>query len=670
MRIKHNLLLSLLLILLPFSVFGASVKLTTDAVNGKVEVGESFHIIIEAINSPGNMELNELPPGVKTVYQSTQSMRGQTIVNGATETHQSTKLVLTCKGEVPGKYTYGPIMIGGTRSNTVSYQVVAAGTGTGNATQQGNTTQTNSNAFDPRTYNPNSGPVFVGGGNEEMFLRATVNKTSAYEQEAIEYQVKLYSSYEYIKFMGATAAPKFDGFVIEESKDVSNSLTRETYNGKTYLTAIIARYIIFPQKSGSLKIQGNTYTVSTDARKYYHDPYFQTMTAVYPVQLNVTPNDVNINVKPLPTPIPNNFIGGVGQFRLTSSMPDRNLSTNAPASLIYKIEGSGNIKYLTMPDLATMFPSSIEVYSPENTVNVNVGSSNVSGTSQFDFSIVPKEAGKFTIPSVDLYYFDPSDGQYKLLRTESFNIDVSRGQASSKSQQALSFNADLMPVGKTMIGEHVPYVYTWWYWLWYGIPVIIFIVALSSYRKYLREHEDLTLLRSKKASKMALKRLAKAYKCYQNHQEEQFYDEMLAALWGYIGDKLKMPTSDLNRNNVGDEFKKHGVKESTFMPIINLIDECEYAKYTPVERDANMRQLYTDALESLEKVESEYEEETGQKDSDEDDDETGGSVQDSYINTSAETNTQQIKPQPSPDETDNAKANDNNTETPKSTGDE
>lgn len=623
--------LTLLLLVIPVSLMGASVKISTDAAGGKVEVGETFHIIIESTNNPGgNLEVTQMPPGVKKVYQSQQSESRVTTVNGRTEMTNTTKLILTCKGEIPGSYKFGPVSLNGIKSNVVAYQVVPANGNSGGNSSSGNQGRS-SGAFDPNTYDPNAAPLFVGKGNEEMYLRAQVNKTTAYEQEAIEYVVKLYTTYDIIKFMGAAAAPKFEGFVIEESDDVSKSLTRESINGKTYATAVIARYIIFPQKSGKLKILGNTYTVSTDAKQYYHDPYFQGMTVRYPIQLNVTPNDVEINVKPLPTPIPANFTGGVGQFRLSTSMPNKNLTTNSPGQIIYSFEGSGNIKYLTMPDLATYFPSSLEVFSPENSVDAKVGSSNVSGISKFDFSILPRETGNFTIPSIEFTYFDPADGQYKTLRSEAYNISVSMGESSSKSQKALAFDPDLLPAGIQSENPGYPYVYTWYFWLWFIIPAGIFIFALGSYHKYLRDHEDITQLRSKKANKMALKRLAKAYQCYKNHQESQFYDEMLAALWGYLGDKLKMPVSELNRNNVSEEFKKHGVKESTFMPIINLIDECEYAKYTPVERDANMRQLYSDAVETLAKVESEYDKEKGVKEEDPEEDDMSNA--DNYVNT-------------------------------------
>lgn len=598
------------------NALGGSVKLSTDAT--KVGVGETFHITITAQDLPGgSLDINKIPPGCKKVYHTTSASQGSVNINGSVKTSRSTSLILTVKGETPGKYTFGPVTVDGVSSNTISYQIV------NEPTQRHSSPDNDPAGSVPgiQRHDPNSGPMFIGKGNEEMFLRASVNKTTAYEQEAIVYTVKLYTSYNTIKFLGATAAPKFDGFVVEESSDVSNSISIENYNGKNYKTAVIARYIIFPQKSGNLQVIGNTYTVSTDSEQYYHDPYFSTMTVRTPIQLNITPNDITINVKALPTPIPSDFIGGVGNFSITSSMPSQTLNTNAAGSLIYTISGSGNIKYVKLPELAPSFPPSIEIYSPDVTVDAKVEGGTVRGTAKFDYSIMPSESGKFTIPAMTFSYFDPESGEYKKISTQSYPITVGVGKASDKSQQALRFNDRLMPEGKISQNIQQPYVNSISYWLWYVVPLLIFVLSLAYYRKYLKDHEDLVLLRSKKANKMALKRLSKAYKSLQAKKEEEFYDNMLSALWGYIGDKLKMPTSELTRSNVSEEFEKHHVQESTFMPIINLIDECEYAKYTPVARDANMRQLYTDALECLSKVESEYSEQTAINKADDESDE-------------------------------------------------
>ena len=575
------------------------VKLQARGGGNKVEVGEKFYIIIEATNCAGEIDA-PAPSGCAVLYNNSSSERSVTISGGASNSIFKVTSTLTCLAQTPGKYTFGPVKVGSESSNKISYEVVPTGENT--APMPG----ASSSSSSMPQYDPNGGPVFVGKGNEEMFMRASVSKTKAYEQEAIVYTIKLYSSYQYIKFLGATEAPKFDGFVIEESKDVSNSLSIESLNGKTYYTATIVKYIIFPQKAGKLKISGNTYTVSTDAMSYYHDPFFSTMQVKRPIQLNVTPNDLEVDVIPLPQPAPPEFIGAVGKFSISSQMPKTQLLTNTPAELSYTITGMGNIKYIKMPDLSTWFPANIEVFSPEVNVEAKVGASNVSGTARFDYSIVPQQTGNFKIPSLKFAYFDPDDGTYKMMEATGFDISVAQGSSSDKSQQASTFFSGLMPVKDLTKEFPTPYVYQMIYWLWFILPTLIFILSLSGYRKYLKDHEDLDALRSKKANKMALKRLKKAYACIKANKEEDFYDEMLAALWGYLGDKLKMPASELTRANVSDEFKQHGISDSTFMPIINLIDECEYAKYTPVSRQANMKQLYADAVIALEKVDNEY----------------------------------------------------------------
>lgn len=582
------------------SAYGGTVKVKLETPGGgsKIAVGEKFYVEIEAVNCGGGQLSTQTIPGCAVLYHAVSSESSISSSGNSTTGIHKVMATLTCMAQNPGKYTFGPVDVGGVKSNKVSYEIVGAGESTGAPTARPTTSSM-------PEYDPNSGPVFVGKGNEEMFMKASVSKTKAYEQEALVYTIKLYSSYQYIKFLGATEAPKFDGFVIEESKDVSTSLARETLNGKTYYTAVIVKYIIFPQKSGKLKITGNTYTVSTDAMSYYHDPFYMTMQVKRPIQLNVTPNDLVVDVMPLPK-APSEFIGAVGKFSVSSQMPKKNLLTNTPASLTYTVSGTGNIKYVKLPDLADKFPSNIEVFSPEVSVDAQVGASNVTGTAVFDYSIVPQQTGDFKIPAMRFAYFDPDEGVYKFIEAKGYDISVAQGSSSDKSQQASTFFSALQPVGKLVKGTFVPYVYSFSYWLWFIVSLGLFLISLAGYRKYLIDHEDIEALRSKRANKFALRRLKKAYACIKANREEQFYDEMLSALWGYLGDKLKMPASELTRANVSDEFKKHGLSDATFMPIINLIDECEYAKYTPVSRESNMKQLYAAAVVALQKVDSEY----------------------------------------------------------------
>ncbi|MDE6793349.1 MAG: BatD family protein, partial [Muribaculaceae bacterium] len=413
-------------------------------------------------------------PGAKIMYfeRTGQSSRFSS-VNGKTTQSYSFTYTLTLKAVKEGQFSYGPVTVGGVKSNSVNYAIGVAPAATPDNSSQSGGGQSSGGS----SSNQGEGPKFIGKGDGNLFLKADVSRSTAYEQEALVYTVKLYTTYDAIKFIGATAAPKFEGFVVEESKDISTSLEYETYNGKTYATAIIARYIIFPQMQGQLKVLGNTYTVSVDEREYYHDPFWGSMSVPKPLQLNVTPNDLSINVKPLPSPVPANFSGGVGQFKISSDLPAQNFLSNQAASVVYTVTGTGNLKYVKLPDLNALYPAQLEVYSPTPEVTANVGRTNVSGSAKFDYSFMPLEAGTFTIPSVELVYFNPLTGNYETSTARGYTINVGKGKGSEKSQTRgmLAFNPQLMKVGSDLSFHHTPYFQKVGYLLFYIIPVFLLL---------------------------------------------------------------------------------------------------------------------------------------------------------------------------------------------------
>ena len=53
---------------------------------------------------------------------------------------------------------------------------------------------------------------------------------------------------------------------------------------------------------------------------------------------------------------------------------------------------------------------------------------------------------------------------------------------------------------------------------------------------------DIARLKGKNAERVALNRLHKANVFMEMHKAEDFYDENLKALWGYVSDKLTVPS--------------------------------------------------------------------------------------------------------------------------------
>ncbi len=609
MKIARIIILVLLLIA-PGIGLGANIRISVDPPRGKrgIAVGDKFYVTYTLSDMDETLPKPASIPGGKLAYfQLTGQSTQMSIVNGRTSQSTAMTYTATVVAVKEGKFSIGPISLGGVKSNKVTYTIGAKGSnespigpGRGPDNRRGSANSlVDQNA---------QGPQFIGKGDEDLFLRASVSKTTAYEQEALVYTVKLYSTYANIKFIGAAAAPKFEGFVIEESKDVSEQLSFETYNHKSYATAVIARYIIFPQMTGKLKILGNKYTVSVDAREYYHDPFFGQLAVSKPLQLNVAPNDLTIDVKALPQPQPADFSGGVGRFSIASSFPNKKLLTNQAAPVVYTVTGSGNIKYVKLPDLNSIYPAELEVFSPQTDVKADVESSTVSGRVRFDYSVMPEEKGVYEIPPIKLVYFNPATGKYETSVAKGTTVSVGQGKASAKSQshEKVVFNDKLKPVGSNLAKIHTPMVSAFSYWLFYIVPTVLLVTAVIMYRRRLKALSDLELLRSKKADKVARKRLKAAALCIKKDDSSRFYDEMLLALWGYLGDKLRIPTSELTRDNVTEKLRGRGVDDSVADRLVSLVDDCEYAKYAPAAAKGDMPEVYARGTEIINQLEDSF----------------------------------------------------------------
>lgn len=598
---KILLCLVMIMVLQAQDLLAQTVTLKVDPGRGKreISVGDVFYLTIEIENIDADPSKPDKVPGAQVLYfDRTGHMSSISNINGKVTQSIKYTYTTTLRAEKEGQFTYGPISVNGVKSNTVRYAIGAP------MPQQNNMPSQSSRIGS----NDSDKPEYIGKGNGNLFLRAEVSQSSAYVQQALVYTVKLYSTYDAIKFIGATESPKFDGFVVEESKDISTSLEFEQYNGKNYATAIIARYIIFPQHEGALQIKGNTYTVSVDERDYYHDPFFGSLSVSKPKQLNVTPNELTINVKGLPKPVPADFSGGVGNFKLTSSLPSQSFATNQAASVVYTIEGNGNLKYITLPNLSNIYPPELEVYSPTSESNINVGRNSVSGSVKYDYSFMPLEAGTFRLPEVNLVYFNPETATYETSVASGYTIGVEQGKGSEKSQtiRKNAFDPQLMPVKTIYKTEPGPYVLGFLYWLFYIIPIGLLVASYLGYRKYLSSHSDLIALRSKKAGKMARKRLRRAAMYLKTQDRENFYNEIITSLWGYMGDKLKIPTSELSRENISGKLAMKDIPDDLIQSFISLLDNVEYEKYAPSGAGSEMSEIYNRSFDMMNRMEEAF----------------------------------------------------------------
>lgn len=441
---------------------------------------------------------------------------------------------------------------------------------------------------------------------DDLFVRVSLSKSSAYEQEAIIATVKVYTKYNISSFR-ATQQPTFEGFLSEEL-EVPDDVAQEHYNGQNYTTAVLKRCLIFPQKTGKLTINSGTYEVTVVQYELVSNGFFQTRRPVEQ-QLLTRSNTASVNVQPLPEPRPASFNGAVGSFTATASMSPTELRTNEAASYVLTISGTGNIKQLKSPELD--LPAGIDQYTPKTDIDARFNGSTLSGTYKVTYTLVPQQPGNFEIPASEFSYFDLASKQYKTIPLDGFKIKVAQGASTSVATEQTAISkgmTDILHIRPSdtanQAREHSFTFRKGWYALLYILTVISFIIVIFVYRQQLKLNADIVSRKRARANKEARKRLSEARKKMDSGDWDGFHEALNGALWGYLSNKLGIPASGLVRDNIAEQLQAFGAQPETIADIINILDECEMARFTPSHDNAEMAGLYEKAASAIRQIEN------------------------------------------------------------------
>ena len=587
-------------ILILATMVAQAASFTVEAPRQVVE-GNKFNVTFVLKNGEGG---NFTPPevsGAKLIYgPSVSHSYSSSWVNGKSSHSSTEEYTMIYKATSTGKCHIGSasIVVDGKRlaTNALTIEILPSGS---HPRQQTQTT--------PGAPTPYSDPMTQSAdkavGSNDLFVRIEMSKPRVYEQQAVVCTIKLYTKYQISQFM-PTIQPSFDGFLIEEIP-VQPSLNKvETLNGERYMTAILKKCILYPQQSGKLTITSGSYDVSV--------VQFDTFKSIFgsiskPVEkdLKVQSNTATVNILLLPEPKPASFTGAVGKFDVTSDLqPATGFKTYSAATYRYIISGVGNIKYIKAPEVK--FPEQFDVYDPKTDAQVNDGAGDMSGKVVIDYTFIPQFAGEFDIPAGEFTYFDPETGQYVTVNVPSRHLSVAKGEGQPSNHYRMK-NMDIRPIKSGDLGlkkSHGYIVDGWPYWLWFLLPLLALTALLLYYRKQLKERADVRRMRSKRASKVAQRRLKAARGFASRGDRNGFYAEMLNALWGYMSDKLSIPVSELSKDNINAELEQYGIDEQLRNESIALIDKCEFAQYAPELASDNMNAVLDEAAGVIDRLES------------------------------------------------------------------
>ena len=452
--------------------------------------------------------------------------------------------------------------------------------------------------------------------NQDLFITATASKTNVYEQEAFVLTYKIYTRESNLQLNNAKL-PDFKGFHSQEIEMTTNARwTPEHYKGRNYYTTVYRQFVLFPQQSGKLFIEPAQFQMTVNKPVQSADPFdafFNGGNNVIEIKKPITTPKIAINVNPLPAGKPTNFLGGVGEFNISSSINSKELKTNDAITIKLVISGTGNLKLISNPEIK--FPDDFEVYDPKVDNQVRLTKEGLTGNKVIEYLAIPRHAGTYKIPGVSFSYFDIRSKSYKTLNTEDYVINVEKGAGNADQVIANFTNKEDLKV----LGEDIRYIKqnevtfqpkgsffygSMSYWLFYIIPALAFILFFIIYRKQAAENANVAKMRTKKANKVAIKRMKLAGKLLSENKKDAFYDEVLKALWGYISDKLNIPVSRLSKDKIEEKLRNHGVSEELIKEFLNALNDCEFARFAPGDENQAMDKVYSSSIEVISKMEN------------------------------------------------------------------
>ena len=577
-----------------------------------VVVGQQFRLVY-TINKDGkDLRVPEISDFDVLFGPSTSHSSSFQIVNGKATSNTQITYTYMLAGREPGTYTIAPatITISGDKytSNSVQIEVLPQ-----DKTASSNSTTTSPNQ---RVNNSSVGEV----SNEQIFVKQHFSKVKVYEQEAIEVVYKLYTRVDVVQ-VGGVKFPEFKDFYVQDVElDNNRPWQVEHLDGYNYNTIVLKQCVIFPQHSGKFNIDGGNVEVvlrvrtSSSRHQSIFDDFFQ---SYQDVKRNLKFSGNTITVKELPANAPAGFNGAVGSFTLNSSISSEDIKVNDALTMKLKISGTGNIKLLKTPEVK--FPLDFDVYDPKMDVKVKPASNGQTGYKAIEYVAIPRFGGNFEIPSVKFVYFDVNKGSYQTLYTPVYKINVDGNATSTSGTTVVSptvnkenvkqLSTDIRfihtDIEKDLNKKSSHFAFSSSMYVYLLTPLFIFIIVLLLLQKQAKENANVALRNTKRANKVAKKRLKEAQKCLKAGEKSKFYEETMRALWGYIADKLTIPVSELTKDNVQDKLTSHNCDEELIKEFLSCLSDCEFARFSPVVDDSlSMDNIYNRAADLIGKLDN------------------------------------------------------------------
>lgn len=594
----------LIIILCLWTVAVSYAQTLTGRAPGQVAVGEQFRLSYTVnTDEARGFRAGNIPDDAFDVLMgpSTSTQSSYQLVNGHMSSSSSITYTYILSAKKQGSFTIPAAHVTVDGKNVQSNEVRIKVSGEAKGGQQGSRHQQSDN-----------GEVRAAGSaisGSDLFIKVTASKQHVREQEPILLTYKVYTLVGLTQLNGKMADLK-SFYTREVPLPQEKQFHIENLNGRAYRTVTWQQYVMFPQATGKLEVPSITYEGIVVQQNRNVDPFeafFNGGSGYIEVKKKITAPGITIHVDPLPQR-PANFSGGVGSYNISAQLDKTEVKANDPVKLRVVVSGVGNMKLLKEPEVK--FPKDFDHYDAKVTDQTKLTTNGLEGNIIYDFLAVPRHQGTFEIPAVEYTYFDTRSNQYKTVRTEPFTLHVAKGEggtvtAYSGQEDIKQLNSDIHYIKTGDTRQHAVddfFFGSTRYWVALCVLFLGFVSLFVIFRQRAIDNADIVKQRAGKANKVATKRLKKAAKLMAAGKQGEFYDEVLRALWGYVGDKLNMPVEQLSRENISQQLTAHNVSDDTIRQFIGALDECEYARYAPGDAQGNMNKVYDMAMTAITQI--------------------------------------------------------------------
>ena len=586
-----------------FSFLFSGAQTLTGSAPSQVAAGEQFRLTytintddvdgFRAGNIPDELEILM---GPSTSRQSSFQM-----VNGHTSSSSSITYTYILCATANGTFTIPPARatVNGKQITSNSLRIKVSG-------------HAQSNNGSQRQQRQPSGVRSAGTpiSGSDLFIKVSANKNRVHEQEPILLTYKVYTLVELTSLNGKM--PDLKSFYSQEIPlPQQKKFTVEHVNGKPYRTVTWSQYVMFPQMTGKLEIPSITFegvVVQSNPNIDPFEAFFNGGSGYIEVKKQIKAPGMSIEVLPLPER-PTGFSGGVGQFSVKATLDQTEVKANDPVTLRITVSGTGNMKLLKEP--VVKFPQDFDKYDAKQNDETKLTSNGIEGSVTWEFLAVPRHQGSYDIPPVEFTYYDTRENAYRTLKTQGFKLNVAKGSGnghviSSDQQNIEQLNNDIhyIKTGDVVQRQSGDYFFgSTGYWIALALLTLTFITLFVVFRQRAIDNANIGKMRGKKANKVATKRLKLADKLMKAGKASEFYDEVLRALWGYVGDKLNIPVEQLSRENISQRLTERNVNEETVNLFISALDECEFERYAPGDAKGNMSKTFNAAMTAITTIE-------------------------------------------------------------------